>query len=205
MEITEDDYQFNSLIHDVLSIIEFRMKNRSVKLIYDISPDIPRVLVGDEVRIRQILINLLNNAVNFTHKGHIKLKIFWEPDLDSNGYLHVSVEDTGIGISQRDMNKLFTAFGQIDTKKNRNVEGTGLGLIITKRLLNLMGGDITVRSKVGEGSTFSFVLHQKAEAFVGAFVLFHCRLPRFANIIYHYTLIVKLFQSTRDCAIIYSV
>ena len=161
MEITEDDYQFNSLIHDVLSIIEFRMKNRSVKLIYDISPDIPRVLVGDEVRIRQILINLLNNAVNFTHKGHIKLKIYWEPDLDSNGYLHVSVEDTGIGISQRDMNKLFTAFGQIDTKKNRNVEGTGLGLIITKRLLNLMGGDITVRSKVGEGSTFSFVLHQK--------------------------------------------
>ena len=160
MEISEEEYHFNSLIHDVLSIIEFRMKNRSVKLIYDISPDIPRVLVGDELRIRQILINLLNNAVNFTHRGHIALRIHWEPDIDGNGYLHVAVEDTGIGISQADMNKLFTAFGQIDTKKNRNVEGTGLGLVITKRLLNLMGGDIRVNSKVGEGSTFSFTLHQ---------------------------------------------
>ena len=160
MEITKEEYHFNSLIHDVLSIIEFRMKNRSVKLIYDIAPDIPRVLIGDELRIRQILINILNNAVNFTHRGHIALRISWEPDLDGNGYLHVSVEDTGIGISQADMNKLFTAFGQVDTKKNRNVEGTGLGLVITKRLLNLMGGDITVRSKVNEGSTFSFVLHQ---------------------------------------------
>ena len=163
MKINEEEYHFNSLIHDVLSIIEFRMKNRSVKLIYDIAPEIPRVLVGDELRIRQILINILNNAVNFTHRGHIALKIKWEPDLDSNGYLHVSVEDTGIGISQADMNKLFTAFGQIDTKKNRNVEGTGLGLVITKRLLNLMGGDITVRSKVNEGSTFSFTLYQKVK------------------------------------------
>ena len=163
MEISEEEYHFNSLIHDVLSIIEFRMKNRSVKLIYDIAPDVPRVLIGDELRIRQILINIMNNAVNFTHRGHIALKIRWEPDLDGNGYLHVSVEDTGIGISQRDMNKLFTAFGQIDTKKNRNVEGTGLGLVITKRLLNLMGGDISVRSKVNEGSTFSFTLHQKVK------------------------------------------
>lgn len=163
MEISEEEYHFNSLIHDVLSIIEFRMKNRSVKLIYDISPDVPRILIGDELRIRQVLINIMNNAVNFTHRGHIALKIRWEPDLDGNGYLHVWVEDTGIGISQRDMNKLFTAFGQIDTKKNRNVEGTGLGLVITKRLLNLMGGDITVRSKVNEGSTFSFTLHQKVK------------------------------------------
>ena len=163
MEISEEEYHFNSLIHDVLSIIEFRMKNRSVKLIYDISPEIPRVLIGDELRIRQILINIMNNAVNFTHRGHIALKIKWEPDLDGNGFLHVSVEDTGIGISQADMNKLFTAFGQIDTKKNRNVEGTGLGLVITKRLLNLMGGDIHVRSKVNEGSTFSFTLHQRVK------------------------------------------
>ena len=163
MEISEEEYHFNSLIHDVLSIIEFRMKNRSVKLIYDIDPEVPRVLIGDELRIRQILINILNNAVNFTHKGHIALRIRWEPDLEGNGYLHVSVEDTGIGISQMDMNKLFTAFGQVDTKKNRNVEGTGLGLVITKRLLNLMGGDITVRSRVNEGSTFSFTLHQNVK------------------------------------------
>ena len=163
MEINEEEYHFNSLIHDVLSIIEFRMKNRSVKLIYDIAPDIPRVLIGDEVRIRQILINLLNNAVNFTRKGHVALHVHWEPDIDGNGYLHVDVEDTGIGISEADRNKLFTAFGQIDTKKNRNVEGTGLGLIITKRLLNLMGSDISLRSKVGEGSTFSFVLRQQVK------------------------------------------
>ena len=163
MEIMEDEYHFNSLIHDVLSIIEFRLRDKSVKMIIDIDPKIPRILIGDQLRIRQILINLLNNAVNFTHRGHIRLNVVWQKNDDKEGCLEVEVEDTGIGISEENMKKLFKAFGQIDTRKNRNVEGTGLGLVISKSLLNQMGGDIWVKSKVDKGSTFSFRLPQKVQ------------------------------------------
>ena len=163
MEIVEEEYHFNSLIHDVLSIIEFRMRNKSVKLIIDIDPHIPRVLIGDQLRIRQVLINILNNAVNFTHRGHIRLHIIWQKNDEKEGCLEVEVEDTGIGISEENMKKLFRAFGQIDTRKNRNVEGTGLGLVISKSLLNRMGGDIWVESTLNEGSVFSFRLPQKVK------------------------------------------
>lgn len=111
MEIVEEEYHFNSLIHDVLSIIEFRMREKSVKLVIDIDPHIPRVLIGDELRIRQILINLLNNAVNFTYRGHIRLHIIWQKNDEKEGCLEVEVEDTGIGISEENMKKLFRAFG----------------------------------------------------------------------------------------------
>ncbi len=163
MEIVEDEYHFNSLIHDVLSIIEFRMREKSVKLIIDIDPRIPRILIGDQLRIRQVLINILNNAVNFTHRGHIRLHIIWQKNDEKEGCLEVEVEDTGIGISEENMKKLFRAFGQIDTRKNRNVEGTGLGLVISKSLLNQMGGDIWVESTLHEGSVFSFRLPQKVK------------------------------------------
>ena len=163
MEIVEDEYHFNSLIHDVLSIIEFRMREKSVKLIIDIDPRIPRILIGDQLRIRQILINILNNAVNFTHRGHIRLHIIWQKNDEKEGCLEVEVEDTGIGISEENMKKLFRAFGQIDTRKNRNVEGTGLGLVISKSLLNQMGGDIWVESTLHEGSVFSFRLPQRVK------------------------------------------
>jgi len=163
MNIVEEEYHFNSLIHDVLSIIEFRMRNKSVKLNIDIDNKVPRVLVGDELRIRQVMINLLGNAVNFTHRGHITLRVRWVKNDERNGVMEVDVEDTGIGISQENITKLFVAFGQIDTRKNRNVEGTGLGLVISKTLLNLMGGDIWVKSKLKEGSTFSFRLPQKVK------------------------------------------
>lgn len=163
MEIIEEEYDFNSLVHDVLSIIEFRMKDKSVKLKVDVDPKIPRTLIGDDLRIRQVMINLLNNAVNFTHRGSITLHMHWIKNDEESGVLEVAVEDTGIGISEENMTKLFRAFGQIDTRKNRNVEGTGLGLAISRSLLNLMGGDIWVKSKEKEGSTFSFRLPQKVK------------------------------------------
>ena len=163
MEINEEEYHFNSLIHDVLSIIEFRLKDKSVKLITEINPNIPRIMIGDELRIRQILINLLNNAVNFTHRGSITLKIVWVPQGSDKGVLEVEVKDTGIGISEENMGKLFKAFGQIDTRKNRNVEGTGLGLAISKNLLELMGGGIWATSTLDYGSTFSFSLPQRVK------------------------------------------
>ncbi len=163
MEINEDEYHFNSLIHDVLSIIEFRMRDKSVKLVVDIDSEIPRILIGDELRLRQILINLLNNAINFTHKGSVTLRIKWVKNSEATGVMEVEVQDTGIGISEENMGKLFKAFGQIDTRKNRNVEGTGLGLAISKSLLDLMGGSIWATSEPDVGSTFSFTLPQRVK------------------------------------------
>lgn len=167
MRIASEPYQFNGMIQDVITIIEFRMKDKLIQLECNISGDIPRELIGDEVRIKQILINILNNAVKFTNQGTITLTIKWRGGNDTVdpgeglGVLCISVKDTGIGISEDDLAKLFTAFGQINTKKNRNVEGTGLGLAICKELTDAMGGVIRVDSVLKQGSTFYVELPQK--------------------------------------------
>ena len=167
MEIVEEPYDFNELLQDVVSIIEIRMRGKNLKLQLSIDTSVPRTIIGDETRVRQILINLLNNAVKFTRQGSITLSIRWQDDSAGvgmeRGIMTLSVKDTGIGIAEENINKLFTAFGQIDTKKNRNVEGTGLGLAICKSLTDAMGGRITVSSQLGVGSVFTVVLPQKVQ------------------------------------------
>lgn len=165
VEITEDPFSFNEMLQDVVTIIEFRMRGKNIVLRLEVDPKVPTTLLGDETRVRQILINILNNAVKFTNQGSITLGIMWKDESmiynTERGRLIIYVQDTGIGISEENIKKLFTEFGQIDTKKNRNVEGTGLGLAICKRLVDAMGGEITVNSKLGVGSTFTIVLPQK--------------------------------------------
>ena len=168
MEILDEPYSFNEMLQDVVSIIEVRMKDKkNLRLCLNIDPNTPSKLRGDETRVRQILINLLNNAVKFTHQGSVTLDIVWRDESDiynmNVGRMTIYVRDTGIGISQENIKKLFTAFGQIDTKKNRNVEGTGLGLAISKSLADAMGGSISVDSVVGRGSVFTVVLPQRVE------------------------------------------
>jgi len=161
MVIHEEPYDVCNLLQDVISIIRFRLREKNVVLDVRVDPRIPRILIGDEVRIRQILLNLLNNAVKFTNRGKITLDMTWAPqDLDK-GVLRIRVIDTGIGIAPENINKLFIAFGQLDTKKNRNVEGTGLGLAICKDLVDLMHGTISVSSVIKEGSTFFVNIQQK--------------------------------------------
>ncbi|HAL03409.1 MAG TPA: hypothetical protein DCP07_08620 [Lachnospiraceae bacterium] len=160
MNLDHEPYDFNSLVQDVVSIIEFRLRDKNIKLVTNIDDNVPKELIGDENKIRQILINLLNNACKFTNRGTITLQINWEFESDNKGTFHIDVIDTGIGISQENITKLFTAFGQLNTKKNRNVEGTGLGLAICKKFLNLMGGSISVKSKLKEGSTFTVTIPQ---------------------------------------------
>ncbi|MCR4586131.1 MAG: response regulator [Lachnospiraceae bacterium] len=165
MEITEDPYNFNEMLQDVVTIIEFRMRGKNIVLRLEVDPKVPITLLGDETRVRQILINILNNAVKFTNQGSITLGIMWKDESmiynTDRGRMIIYVQDTGIGISEENIKKLFTEFGQIDTKKNRNVEGTGLGLAICKRLVDAMSGEITVNSKLGVGSTFTVVLPMK--------------------------------------------
>lgn len=161
MDINIEKYQTVSLIRDVVNIITSRIGNKNLEFIVDIAPDIPWELLGDSIRLKQIMINLANNAIKFTKQGMVKLKISYEPISKTEIWLQISVEDTGIGIKEEDMDKLFQAFQQVDSKRNRNIEGTGLGLSITKKLLMLMGGDIKVESQYGQGSVFTCLLPQK--------------------------------------------
>lgn len=162
MEIIDVDYQPSSLISDIASIISIRLKNKDVALVLDIDENIPYLLNGDEIRIRQVLINLLNNAAKFTNSGEIVLKMWAEPYTDKDKIkLFASVKDSGIGIKAEDIDKLFNSFSQVDTKRNRSVEGTGLGLAISQRMVEAMGGQIKVESEYGKGSTFSFYIINK--------------------------------------------
>jgi signal transduction histidine kinase/CheY-like chemotaxis protein/HPt (histidine-containing phosphotransfer) domain-containing protein len=172
LEIVPTDYLFASLINDVISIIRMRIAEKPILFIVDVDPRLPNKLKGDEVRIRQILLNLLSNAVKYTKKGHITLTITGAKaelptklplEEDDQISLTITVADTGVGIKKEDMGKLFGEFVQFDSHKNRGIEGTGLGLAISRNLCRLMGGDITVESRYGEGSVFTATLPQRIQ------------------------------------------
>jgi signal transduction histidine kinase/CheY-like chemotaxis protein/HPt (histidine-containing phosphotransfer) domain-containing protein len=162
LEVVPTEYQFSSLINDVISIIKMRFLEKPVIFIANIDSALPSRLQGDEIRVRQILLNLLSNAVKYTREGHI---IFSIAGVYTGGEdkitLRCSVQDTGIGIKEEDIEKLFGQFVQVDTQKNKGIEGTGLGLAISRSLCRLMGGDITVESAYGCGSSFTVLLPQK--------------------------------------------
>lgn len=161
LDLIPVEYEPLSLIDDVANIIMTRLVDKDVELLLDVNPNIPKTLFGDTVRIRQILINLCNNATKFTNEGYVRVSVDFEWIGYDNIVLKCSVIDTGIGIKEIDLEKIFHSFQQVDSKRNRNVEGTGLGLSICKMLLNMMGSDLTVESVYGEGSTFSFAIPQK--------------------------------------------
>jgi len=161
LELVEENYNITSTINDLQNLINARISNKDVVFVIDVDPRIPELLCGDEVRIRQILINLLGNAVKFTNKGKISLAVRRELLAEDNIRLYFEVTDTGIGIKEEDQGRLFSEFSQVDTKKNRNVEGTGLGLAISTRLAKLMKGDISLYSRYGVGTTFTLSIQQK--------------------------------------------
>ncbi len=161
MDIVTAYYEPASMINDIATIISTRIDRDDVELVLDVNPDIPKVLFGDIVRIKQVITNLANNATKFTRVGQICLKYDFEQVSEDTINLLFSVSDTGIGIKSEDIGKLFKSFQQVDSKRNRNIEGTGLGLAISKQLIALMNGDISVESVYGEGSTFSFTIPQK--------------------------------------------
>lgn len=165
MDIIPVEYEILSLCDDVSNIVETRLKDKRVELLLSINPDIPCKLYGDSIRVRQILINLANNAVKFTKRGKIDISIDYEPLDAENISMKLSVSDTGCGIKPEDIEKIFDSFQQVDSKRNRGAEGTGLGLAICKKLLNVMDGDITVSSVYEKGSTFSVTLSQRVVDF----------------------------------------
>ncbi|MCL2078557.1 MAG: ATP-binding protein [Oscillospiraceae bacterium] len=157
MEIISAPVDIASLINDTLSVINVKAQSAGLALTAFVSKNIPPEINGDEVRIKQCLINLMNNAVKFTKEGEVSLSVTCE-QLEDGLKLIFAVRDTGMGMKSEEMGKLFGAFAQLDTKKNRNIAGTGLGLSITKSLIEMMGGEISVKSVYGEGSVFSFYI-----------------------------------------------
>ncbi len=160
LEIIPVDYEVNSLISDCCNMAAGRAKAKELELLVECADNVPMKLCGDETHIRQIIMNLLTNAVKYTEKGTVKLIV--SGSFNDGGFvLKVDVSDTGIGIAEENLPQLFTQFQRFDLQRNRNIEGTGLGLSIVKRLCDLMSGTITARSVMGSGSTFTVELPQK--------------------------------------------
>ncbi len=160
MEIIEENYIFSSLLNDVVNMIDLKAKQKNLQLFVKVDEELPNQLYGDENRIRQVLVNILNNAVKYTNEGYVQLFIGKETIEENKIQLKIVVHDTGIGIKKEDMSKLFGTFERLDMKKNRNVEGTGLGLAITSKMVNLMNGTLEAESIYGVSSTFTVCLPQ---------------------------------------------
>lgn len=176
MNIVPVEYELSSVLNDLVTMIKKRAEDKGLTIRVNIDPRIPHILYGDEIRIKQIVTNILTNAVKYTEEGGIVLAVNCCKETDENGScvdsngrcagnenvtLEFSVEDTGIGIKEEDIDKLFNSFERVDEKRNRTIEGTGLGMSITENLLELMGSRLKVESEYGVGSRFYFHLTQK--------------------------------------------
>ena len=163
MEIINVDYSFVSLLNDLVNMVQKKAEDKGLEFNPDIDRDIPSTLNGDEIRIKQIIINILSNAVKYTKQGCITFSVHADKIEDKPDHikLKVSVRDTGIGIKPEDLDKLFVAFERIEEKKNRNIEGTGLGMTIVKKLTDIMGGTISIESEKGHGTKISVTIPMK--------------------------------------------
>lgn len=166
LELNPAEYDVPGLINDAVQLNMVRLDSESVKFLLDINENLPSRLYGDELRLKQVLNNLLSNAIKYTKKGHVRLSIdhFTQGTEDGDIMLRFVVEDTGQGIKPRDQERLFTEYQRFNYETNRETEGTGLGLNITKKLVEMMDGTIEAESEYGKGSTFTVTVRQKAAA-----------------------------------------
>lgn len=162
MNLVEGKYDTSGMIYDVSNMIAVRAQTKDLDFVVKVDEDTPSTLYGDDMKIRQVLVNLLSNAVKYTNEGRVELTVRCHKCEDErNVYITFCVKDTGIGIKKEDMPKLFGEFERIEEERNKNVEGTGLGMSITKQFLKLMDSKIEVESEYGKGSTFSFKIKQE--------------------------------------------
>lgn len=165
LEILPVKYELFSILNDSYNITKAKLENKPIELLLDINEKLPSCLYGDEVRVRQIINNFLSNAAKYTKEGSVTLHLDHQVIFNKQIMLIISVRDTGIGIKEEDLGKLFESFTRIEEKRNRSIEGTGLGLNLTKNLVDMMGGEITVESVYGEGSCFTATIPQQVVDF----------------------------------------
>ncbi|MBQ9538852.1 MAG: response regulator, partial [Treponema sp.] len=156
MEIVPGDYDLSCMVSDLVNMISSRAQAKGLDFVVQVQEDCPHLLYGDDIRIKQCILNILTNAVKYTPEGSVTLSIYHERLDEGRCYLCVSVKDTGIGIKEEDIKKLFSPFERIEEGRNKAIEGTGLGMSIVKSLLSAMGSQLDVKSVYGKGSDFSF-------------------------------------------------
>ena len=177
MELLDRTYELSALLNDVVNMMSFRARAKNLELKVSVDKNIPNALFGDDMRLRQIMLNIISNAIKYTESGSVTLNVSYQKmeQIDSDGYISadsfnttvdyitlcVSVTDTGMGIKKDELERLCLPFERMDEDRNRTVEGTGLGLSIVKRLLDMMGSALKVESEYGKGSTFSFEVKQR--------------------------------------------
>lgn len=161
MDIVPTQYEISSMFSDLVNLVWIRAHQKDLEFKVDIDPEIPSMLYGDEVRIKQVVTNLLTNAVKYTETGSVTLTAKCERIAADQILLRISVQDTGMGIRKESLDDLFNSFKRVDETENRNIEGTGLGLSISKQLMDMMGGKLTVDSVYHQGSTFTIELKQR--------------------------------------------
>ena len=155
-ELVEMDFSLRDSIAQAMMAVSLHAHSKDLELVYHIPPQIPDIVVGDPGRLNQILINLLGNAIKFTHKGEVSVDVELESESEDEIHLHFAIKDTGIGIPKEKQQKIFNAFEQADGSTTRKYGGTGLGLAVSTQLVQMMGGQIWLESEVGTGSTFHF-------------------------------------------------
>jgi CheY-like chemotaxis protein len=161
MEIISGKYETVGMINNLVNMISDKAEKKGLSFNVDIDPALPRTLYGDDGRIRQIITNILTNAVKYTNTGSVTMTVKAEDVTPNDCTLYVEVKDTGIGIKEEDLDKLFISFQRLDERKNKNIEGTGLGMSIVEGLLSMMNSRLYVESEYGKGSKFYFRLAQK--------------------------------------------
>ena len=161
MKIVEQSYQIEDLLHSLVSMTKMRSKGANLNFEVEIDEKLPKVMYGDESKIKQVLLNLLSNVVKYTEKGGFSLKVLRLDSSDEICRIYFAVEDTGVGVKKENIEKLFSAFERLDEKRNSAIQGTGLGLNISKQFVSLMGGDLKCESEYGKGSIFFFELNQR--------------------------------------------
>lgn len=159
MELVQVEYDVSSMLHDVINMISMKAQDKNLEIQLALDESLPSRLFGDDVRIRQILVNILNNAVKYTEKGYVAFRVNARVEGDYAN-IYFEVKDTGIGIREEDKDRIFSAYARVDESRNRMVEGTGLGMNITQQLLSMMGSKLSVESVYGQGSKFYFHLQQ---------------------------------------------
>ncbi|HEX3384975.1 MAG TPA: two-component regulator propeller domain-containing protein [Mucilaginibacter sp.] len=180
MDIEEEEFDLRQTVEEIMDMFSQKAAEQRLDLIYQLDFNLPRYVIGDSLRLKQVIINLINNAIKFTSKGEVFIKAFLSQKIaDDELEITFSVKDTGIGIPEEKLSTLFRAFSQVDSSTTRKYGGTGLGLIISERLVKLMGGNVWVESKVGVGSTFNFTIRTKTSI---KQVSDNAPLPGFAHI-----------------------
>jgi signal transduction histidine kinase/response regulator RpfG family c-di-GMP phosphodiesterase len=159
-ELTPTEYNMASLLNDIIMLNMIRIESKPINFVVNINQNLPHDLCGDELRIKQIFNNLLSNAFKYTQKGTVSLSVICKRENEMNYRMEISVSDTGIGIREEDLKKLFADYNQVDTKAHSKTEGTGLGLSITKKLVEMMNGNVAVESEYGKGTTFTVNVNQ---------------------------------------------